>query len=274
MDEVPEILLCEVSNEVEAAMVVNLLIENEIAAHSDASQAGVAFGGLPFEPGHKVYVAASLGKKSSRNPGKLSPFQEAPQRPRTRYLRRRNSGIHGSRRGKAIARLLRRELFPSVSKAGPSGRPGPGVGPRSARARGSRRHAGRSRISRSSTKSIAEYSSIAGSRPISGGPLFAVSFVAGSLPRTTETGSEFDVIHTHQALWEAVATGLSRPLLSGKPTLVQPASAGYYGEAEELGRTRGAGALQRERSWPIPLSRRSPPRSSASGDCSGVAPGG
>lgn len=60
MDEVPEILLCEVSNEVEAAMVVNLLVENEIAARSDASQAGVAFGGLPFESGHKVYVAASL----------------------------------------------------------------------------------------------------------------------------------------------------------------------------------------------------------------------
>ena len=58
-------------------------------------------------------------------------------------------------------------------------------------------------------------------------------------------GAEFDVIHTHQALWEAVATGLSRPLLSGKPVLVQPASAGYYGEAEELGRTRGAGVLRR-----------------------------
>ena len=51
------------------------------------------------------------------------------------------------------------------------------------------------------------------------------------------------MIHTHQALWEAVATGLARPFLGGKPTLVQPASAGYYGEAEELGRTRGAPLL-------------------------------
>ncbi len=53
------------------------------------------------------------------------------------------------------------------------------------------------------------------------------------------------MIHTHQALWEAVATGLARPFLSGKPTLVQPASAGYYGEADELSRTRGAGLLRR-----------------------------
>ena len=53
------------------------------------------------------------------------------------------------------------------------------------------------------------------------------------------------MIHTHQALWEAVATGLARRFLGGKPTLVQPASAGYYGEADELGRTRGAGILRR-----------------------------
>jgi hypothetical protein len=64
MDELPEVLLCEVSNEVEAAMVVNLLAENEILARSDASQAGVAFGGLPFESGHKVYVASSLARKA------------------------------------------------------------------------------------------------------------------------------------------------------------------------------------------------------------------
>ena len=62
MNEVPDILLCEVANEIEAAMIVNLLTENEIPAHSDASQAGVAFGGLPFESGHKVYVPASLAR--------------------------------------------------------------------------------------------------------------------------------------------------------------------------------------------------------------------
>jgi hypothetical protein len=64
MDELPETLLCEVSNEVEAAMVVNLLNENGVPARSDASQAGVAFGGLPFESGHKVYVAASLARNA------------------------------------------------------------------------------------------------------------------------------------------------------------------------------------------------------------------
>jgi hypothetical protein len=64
MDEVRDTLLCEVGNEIEAAMVVNLLTENEIPAHSDATQGGSAFGGLPFEPGHKVYVAASLARKA------------------------------------------------------------------------------------------------------------------------------------------------------------------------------------------------------------------
>jgi L-malate glycosyltransferase len=77
------------------------------------------------------------------------------------------------------------------------------------------------------------------------GPLFGLSFVAGVMRALTRLRSEIDIIHTHQALWEAVATGLARPLLSGKPTLVQPASAGYYGEAEELRATRGAPVLRR-----------------------------
>jgi L-malate glycosyltransferase len=77
------------------------------------------------------------------------------------------------------------------------------------------------------------------------GPLFGLSFVAGVIRALTRLRSEIDIIHTHQALWEAVATGLSRPLLAGKPTLVQPASAGYYGEAEELRATRGAPVLRR-----------------------------
>jgi Putative prokaryotic signal transducing protein len=64
MDELRDTLLCEVSNELEAAMVVNLLNENEVPAHSDASQAGNAFGGLAFESGHKVYVPASLARKA------------------------------------------------------------------------------------------------------------------------------------------------------------------------------------------------------------------
>ena len=64
MDEVPEIRLCEVSNEVEAAMVVNLLREDEIPARSDANQAMNVFGGLPFEPGHSIFVPASMARKA------------------------------------------------------------------------------------------------------------------------------------------------------------------------------------------------------------------
>jgi hypothetical protein len=64
MDEVPEILLCEVANEIEATLVVNLLQEEEIPAHSDATAAMSPFGGLPFEPGHKIFVPASQAKKA------------------------------------------------------------------------------------------------------------------------------------------------------------------------------------------------------------------
>jgi glycosyltransferase involved in cell wall biosynthesis len=79
------------------------------------------------------------------------------------------------------------------------------------------------------------------------GPLFGVSFVTGVIRALLRLGGEvdFDVIHTHQALWEAVATGLARSFLRSVPTLVQPASAGYYGEAQELGRTRGRSVLGR-----------------------------
>jgi len=64
MDEVPEILLCEVGNEVEAALVVNLLNEDGIRARSDANQAMNLFGGLPFEPGYAIYVPASMAIKA------------------------------------------------------------------------------------------------------------------------------------------------------------------------------------------------------------------
>jgi hypothetical protein len=64
MDEVPEIQLCEVSNEVEAAMVVSLLREEGIPARSDASPGMNLFGGLPFEPGHTILVASSVARKA------------------------------------------------------------------------------------------------------------------------------------------------------------------------------------------------------------------
>jgi glycosyltransferase involved in cell wall biosynthesis len=82
-------------------------------------------------------------------------------------------------------------------------------------------------------------------RTASTGPLFGLSFVSGVIAALRRLRPEIDVIHTHQGLWEAVATGLARPLLHGRPTLVQPASSGYYGEADELRRTHGAGLLRR-----------------------------
>jgi glycosyltransferase involved in cell wall biosynthesis len=77
------------------------------------------------------------------------------------------------------------------------------------------------------------------------GPLFGLSFVAGVAGALRRLRPSYDLIHTHQALWEAVATGLARPWLGGAPSLVQPASSGYFGEAEELARTRGAPILRR-----------------------------
>src|SRR4051794_4706624 len=82
-------------------------------------------------------------------------------------------------------------------------------------------------------------------RPSRVGPLFGVTFVAGVVRALRRLRPQYDLVHTHQALWEAVATGLGRPWLRGAPTLVQPASSGSYGEAEELSRTRGAGLLRR-----------------------------
>lgn len=77
------------------------------------------------------------------------------------------------------------------------------------------------------------------------GPLFAVSFVAGVIAALRRLRPEYDLIHTHQGLWEAISTGAARPWLRGAPTLIQPASSGFYGEAEEMARTKGFPLLRR-----------------------------
>jgi hypothetical protein len=59
-----EVELCQVANEVEAAMVVNLLQEEGIPARSDATASTPAFGGLPFESGHRIYVTSSVAEKA------------------------------------------------------------------------------------------------------------------------------------------------------------------------------------------------------------------
>ena len=82
-------------------------------------------------------------------------------------------------------------------------------------------------------------------RASTAGPLFGLSFVASAIRALRSLRGEYDIIHTHQGLWEAVATGLGGGLYGRVPTLIQPASSGYYGEAEELARTRGFGLLRR-----------------------------
>src|SRR5207245_9979586 len=77
------------------------------------------------------------------------------------------------------------------------------------------------------------------------GPLFGLSFVAGVVRALRRLRPEYDLIHAHQGLWEAVACGFGRPWLRGAPTLIQPASSGYYGGAEELARTKGFPVLRR-----------------------------
>ena len=77
------------------------------------------------------------------------------------------------------------------------------------------------------------------------GPLFGLGFVAGVVRSLVRLRGDFDLVHTHQALWESVAAGIARPLLGGRPTLVQPASSGYYGEAQEMARTKGYPLLRR-----------------------------
>ena len=82
-------------------------------------------------------------------------------------------------------------------------------------------------------------------RTIRLGPLFGISFVAGTIRALRGLRDRYDLIHTHQGLWEAIATGTGHGWLRGAPTLVQPASSGYFGEAEELARTRGFPSLRR-----------------------------
>lgn len=77
------------------------------------------------------------------------------------------------------------------------------------------------------------------------GPLFGVSFVRGVIQALRRLKPQIDLVHTHQGLWEAVAVGLARSWLGRRPTIVQPASSGYYGEAEELLRTKGSSLLKR-----------------------------
>ena len=51
-------------NEVEAQLVVNVLIDEGIAARSDAVDSSSAFGGLSFESGHALFVPAEAAGRA------------------------------------------------------------------------------------------------------------------------------------------------------------------------------------------------------------------
>jgi hypothetical protein len=71
-----EVRLCEVANEVEATLVVNLLQDDGIPARSDATQAGGVFGGLPFESGHGVYVTSNNARRALEVLSNYPHFQD------------------------------------------------------------------------------------------------------------------------------------------------------------------------------------------------------
>lgn len=75
--------------------------------------------------------------------------------------------------------------------------------------------------------------------------LFGVTFITQIARALRRLGGAIDIVHTHQALWEAAGTGFARFWLKGVPTVAQPASSGYYGEAEELMRLRGRWLIRR-----------------------------
>lgn len=82
-------------------------------------------------------------------------------------------------------------------------------------------------------------------KTIERGPLFGISFVASTIRALRRLRPTYDLIHTHQGLWESISSGLARDWLEGAPVLVQPASSGYFGEAQEMARTKGFPLLRR-----------------------------
>jgi len=76
------------------------------------------------------------------------------------------------------------------------------------------------------------------------GPLFGVTFLVHMRRALLQLATDADIVHCHQSLWEAAASGWARPRLRC-PTLVQPAASGPYGEYRQWQRTRGRRLLRR-----------------------------
>ena len=68
--------ICSVVNEVEAALVVQMLQQEGIVARSDASPGSTIFGGLPFETGHHLSVPKSQAEKAREILSKHPHFQD------------------------------------------------------------------------------------------------------------------------------------------------------------------------------------------------------
>ncbi len=81
-------------------------------------------------------------------------------------------------------------------------------------------------------------------RACDSGPLFGASFVASLAWRLWRDRHRLDLVHCHQASWEAVAAGWIHRR-AGLPTLIQPAAGGPYGEVQLMQRARGAPRLRK-----------------------------
>ena len=70
------------------------------------------------------------------------------------------------------------------------------------------------------------------------GPLFGATFLTSLAWRLWRDRRQLDLVHCHQASWEAVAAGWIHRR-TGLPTLIQPAAGGPYGEVRLMSETRG-----------------------------------
>ena len=81
-------------------------------------------------------------------------------------------------------------------------------------------------------------------RPVEFGPGFGLTFVYTLAAALRRLRDSFDIVHCHQGLWEAAATGIIGPYLK-MPSVVQPAAGGKFGEIHQWYRTLGRGLLRR-----------------------------
>jgi len=70
------------------------------------------------------------------------------------------------------------------------------------------------------------------------GPLFGLTFLASLAWHLWRDRKQLDLVHCHQAFWEAVAAGWIHRR-TGLATVIQPANSGPYGEVQTMSRVRG-----------------------------------